>query len=116
MDSVPGTSKTVRAMDSNFEEVVSRWLEETEEEFSDGDVTEHDSVSELEVSDNDKEILDSENDATASRNANSNAIDYFGKNLSKWSSESFVSRSRTPKHNIIVQLSGLRPSAKLLGN
>lgn len=125
MDSQPGPSKTdfsktarvsetVRYGDANFEEKVLGWFEECDSDASDieKDVdedfayeSEHDTASEISA---DSESDDDE-DETSSQS-------YIGKNRFKWSANEVVpKRGRTLKHNIVVQLPGLKQKARALG-
>lgn len=130
-------TKTVRLGDDDYEETLLKWLEEAENQSDIDDcdeneclVSEHDSSSEIaedEIQETDenadqriqesevpnKAVLlekdDSDEDENETRN---NKKNYFGKNRYRWSSTEFAKTSRTPKHNIILQLPGLKQRAK----
>lgn len=121
-----GPSKRIRFTDADFEATGLRWLDEIESG------SDEDSVSEsvFEPSEHD---TDSEEDGDEATNLhqeqedefeNSNEEDqasripkqFYGKNRFKWSSQSFISRSRTQKHNIVLRLPTLRGSAAQLGH
>lgn len=118
-------AKRVKYGDSEYERTVMEWFDDIESEVSSSDGTdncengiesEHDTHSEIESCDD----IDLEESASENNDNNENGTDrnvqyYYGKNNFKWSSQPFVSRSRTKKHNIISHLPGLRGDAKNLG-
>ncbi|KAK9753793.1 hypothetical protein QE152_g1755 [Popillia japonica] len=129
--------KKIRTGDPDFEEVAMRWFEEVGDNSSDIDdcqsddceASEHDSDSNLSA-DERNDTLDSENsgeqmnesfintereseDQAENTNVTKSKKNYFCKNRFKWSSVAFQGRSRTRRHNIVLQLPGLRPSANL---
>ncbi|XP_050302765.1 piggyBac transposable element-derived protein 3-like [Anthonomus grandis grandis] len=129
----PGPSKKIRFCDTDFESTGLRWLDEIENEMltaieSDEDSasesiyepSEHDTDTEQEGEEeefaNTDEQEDSEDYEEPVNQASKKSRNFYGKNRFKWSSESFTSRSRTPKHNIVLRLPTLRGSASLLGH
>ncbi|KAK4887344.1 hypothetical protein RN001_003615 [Aquatica leii] len=126
MSDQPGPSKRIKFNDSNFEDTVMRWYNEIDEDASDvgsGDeniVSDHDSCSEegLSISGEiDAEEQELEDCIEEKKNKNSTAVNkspakvFYGKNKFKWKSEPDTPRRKTPKHNIIMHLPGLRGPA-----
>ncbi|KAK9709738.1 hypothetical protein QE152_g26422 [Popillia japonica] len=84
-------------------------------------MTEHDSNSDDEtneveldeiIEDEDPEENEMQKEGVR-ENISSVTKSYYGRSRYKLSSECFVTRSRTQKHNIVMQLPGLKPTAKL---
>lgn len=122
-----GPSKRIRYGDSNYEEQAFKWFDEfmsgsDKDSESEYEVSDHNSESEQECDQNDIEEMETMySDETESEDAEQTAVPggskhFYGKNRYKWSSESFVSRSRTQKHNIITRVPTLRGNAALLGD
>lgn len=115
MSNKPSTSKKVRFGDPDYESTLVNWYNEEDDigNFSDEDSVDESYCEESEhETDSEIEAEDSElpnNDSSEQNDEKS----FYGRNRYKWSTQSFVSRSRTQKHNIIVQIPGLRPSAAL---
>lgn len=119
MNSNVGTSKSVRSGDDKFEETVSKWFDECKSDESDIDndvdndfaiVSGHDTESENSESNDDE----SDNEVSNEQEKNTN---YFGKNSFKWSVNEVVPlRGRTLRHNIVLQLPGLKQVCRSLGN
>ncbi|KAK9737933.1 Transposase IS4 [Popillia japonica] len=89
-----------------------KWYEKVESEDSDIDEvsefdieSEHDTNSEFDASEDDES-----DDEVAT------VTNYYGRNPFKWVSEPLTQRSRTPRHNIVTHLPGLRGEARNIGN
>lgn len=97
----PGPSKKVRYGDDNFEGTVLEWLDEADSSASDEESDEefipsdHNSESEVELSEDDEEPILTETDSNY----------FYGKNRFKWSKSSPVPKNtRTLKHNIVIKV------------
>lgn len=129
MSDNPGPSKRVRYDDPDFERTFLKQSEECGDEYSDDEevdesyweMSEHDSNSDDEtneveldeiIQDEDPEENEMQKEGVR-ENVSSVTKSYYGRNRYKLSSECFVTRSRTQKHNIVRQLRGLKPTAKL---
>ncbi|KAK9720039.1 Transposase IS4 [Popillia japonica] len=107
------------AGDDKFEETVLKWFNECKSDESDIDVdvdndfaivSGHDTESENSESNDDE----SDNEVSNEQEKNTN---YFGKNDFKWSVNEVVPlRGRTLRHNIVLQLPGLKQVCRSLGN
>lgn len=128
MDLRPGTSKTVHPLDSNFESTILRWHNEEGSEGSDmedgDDLEEHEYRLSSESGDDDEQSLSNDEniDEEASEEAdqdNDNGIEkkyFYGKDRQKWAVNEPVRNVRTPQHNIVVTLPGLKGPARTLGD
>lgn len=108
-------SKRVRFGDRDFESVVTGWLDEIESDYSDIEEDEQDPTYQdsEESADEDLEALERNNDEQETNAPGKKA--YYGKNRYKWSACAPIRNVRTPKHNIISHLPGLKGQAKNLG-
>lgn len=113
MDSQPGPSrKRVRVTDSDFEQTVTQWYEESDDENwsekSDAEaiLSDHNSDSEQSAADS-----EGQENSEIEESLDGDVNEYFyGKNKFCWSRKPLASsRSRTPRQNIVIQLPGLRP-------
>ena len=114
-----GPSKRVRFGDSDYEETLTKWLDEECDSASDIDivledcmgVTDHDSNSECSVSegDEDEESCEMQPDSNHKTHV-------FGKNRYRWSTTEVRPSSKTRKSNIITRAQGLTEKAKMLGD
>lgn len=103
--------------DQNFESVMTQWLHDVEDiEDSDAEAgnvsdpdynSEHDTESELDIS-------SEESDQSVSNERNQKAL--YGRNRYMWSAEEPKRNVRTPAHNIIVHLPGLKVKALRIGH
>nr|CAI5849827.1 unnamed protein product [Callosobruchus analis]CAI5855842.1 unnamed protein product [Callosobruchus analis]CAI5859922.1 unnamed protein product [Callosobruchus analis]CAI5869836.1 unnamed protein product [Callosobruchus analis]CAI5870482.1 unnamed protein product [Callosobruchus analis] len=114
MDSRPGTSKqSVTYFDKDFEQLTLQWYEEANSDLSGNDEddqceeSEHDSASTISLSDEES----SEGGVEDLEGVESNNY-FYGKNRFKWAKKAPSRFVRTPQHNIIVQLPGLRGEAR----
>ena len=106
----PSRQRTLCAAESDFQEKLEELIDEV---FYDSDndpdfeiLSDHDTDSEEE--DDEKEEVTIENDGSAGF--------FYGKNKCfKWRKQQPPNNVRTRQHNIVVQLPGLRPKAKSLG-
>ncbi|XP_030753898.1 piggyBac transposable element-derived protein 4-like [Sitophilus oryzae] len=122
MDSLPGTSASVRYSDENYGKQLLNWYNEIDSDDSDRETeldpneieeSVHDTESEQEdesediehnknESDNEEELDESEEDEISSNY-------FYGKDRYKWSKEPAVSKNtRTMKHNIVTKLPGIK--------
>ncbi|KAK9708151.1 hypothetical protein QE152_g27377 [Popillia japonica] len=121
MSDYPTSSKRVPYADENSDD------DNVNEDYF--EVSERDSVSEAEAHSEDERIeeIQSGNEKSSAESikemqtdsgensegsTNKSTISY-GKSRYQWSSKTFISRTRTQKYNIIVQLPGVRPSVNL---
>lgn len=126
--SKPGTSKQVNVLDSNFDEIVMKWYDsdnsDVEPEENEYIVSEHESASEQEVSDDDSNYkpcdetqkMDVSSGDSDGENSSNDELDsyhvgnrneekvkkyYYGKNRFKWSTKEPTRNIRTLAHNIV---------------
>ncbi|VEN50428.1 unnamed protein product, partial [Callosobruchus maculatus] len=105
--------------DSDFEEGprVSAGLEDSDSDLSDAESehTDHDTDSEQEFSDGDniQDNLDDAMSGDVSNQETSSSSYFYGKSRYKWSRDPPTRDRRTPAHNIVTHLPGLRGSARL---
>lgn len=119
MNSKAGPSKSVRAGDDDFEETVLKWFNECESDESDIDNDVDDDFAIESGHDTESESSESSDDKSdnAVPNGRENNQNYFGKNRFKWSVREVVPlRGRTLRHNIVLQLPGLKQVCRSLGN
>nr|CAI5845241.1 unnamed protein product [Callosobruchus analis] len=116
------TDKELEAIilnDSDFEEGprVSAGLEDSDSDLSDAESehTDHDTDSEQEFSDGDniQDNLDDAMSGDVSNQETSSSSYFYGKSRYKWSRDPPTRDRRTPAHNIVTHLPGLRGSARL---
>lgn len=103
----------VSASDPNFNHVITQWLEDIGSDVSDIDEpysplqSDHDTRSIISSKDSDSNSTESED------NSGSDVPRYFsGRNKFKWSSSAPARNVRTPTHNIVLKVPGLRGIAK----
>nr|CAI5861519.1 unnamed protein product [Callosobruchus analis] len=105
--------------DGDFEEGprVSAGLEDSDSDLSDAESehTDHDTDSEQEFSDGDniQDNLDDAMSGDVSNQETSSSSYFYGKSRYKWSRDPPTRDRRTPAHNIVTHLPGLRGSARL---
>nr|CAH7725072.1 unnamed protein product [Callosobruchus chinensis] len=121
MGSKAGPSKSVSYFDDNFEETLMNWFNECNSDESDIDNDVDDDIfiqSEHETESEQSECSGDENDVpdTESEANDQQQQYYFGKNRFKWSASAIVpTRGRTLRHNIVLQLPGLKQVSRKLG-
>nr|CAI5863206.1 unnamed protein product [Callosobruchus analis] len=114
-----GSSSDIILNDSDFEEGprVSAGLEDSDSDLSDAESehTDHDTDSEQEFSDGDniQDNLDDAMSGDVSNQETSSSSYFYGKSRYKWSRDPPTRDRRTPAHNIVTHLPGLRGSARL---
>lgn len=134
--------KCVRVGDPGYNETISKWLNEIGSDFSDVSTgsdeylpgSEHNSGSEISCDEFENTSVNNRDECTLQdcQEKNSEDIDqqcsqhsgqvsehskvksYYGKNRYKWCCEPATKNVRTPKHNIISHLPGLKGPAKSL--
>ncbi|XP_050309025.1 uncharacterized protein LOC126745295 [Anthonomus grandis grandis] len=131
MDPKPSCSKSVSVADANYEDQLLKWYNETDSECSDLEQdcdedfvleSDHETDSEEDGSESEEKTMETQDmEITETEDSEDEEItktvrqkvskSFYGKNRFKWAKEPLVSRSRTQKHNIIIQLPGIRPKA-----
>lgn len=118
MSSKAGPSKSVSILDDNFEETLTKWYNECNSDESDIEnepdvdfVIESEHETDSEQSENSEDEIDN-----FEHTERQNSQSYFGKNRFKWSANEVVPRrGRTLRHNIVLQLPGLKQASRALG-
>lgn len=128
------SSKKVTFGDDDFEKTLLKWHEEIESKFSDKSDSDSDFIQdddgntdselESEINGNDAHqngndehgrfVDEVENQADTNENPRTEKA-YYGKNKYKWSSQPPSRNVRTPSHNIVAHLPGLKGPAQNLG-
>ncbi|KAJ8888134.1 hypothetical protein PR048_007621 [Dryococelus australis] len=116
MDHNSGVRKIICPDDSNFEAITSRWLQEVDEEDCSDDNCDEDVAVHSDHSTPEQDEVNTINNVSDNKDSTScqtqhSVQNYYGKNTCQWAANPFTSRTRTQKHNIIMQLPGLRGPA-----
>ncbi|KAK4875838.1 hypothetical protein RN001_012260 [Aquatica leii] len=134
MSQLPSTSKKFRLGNKGYEETFEQWFNEVDDASDEDEAEEnfavysnHDTDSEQSISEVEDNLkitdldLEQDSDKGTERNSESNDIEehksknyYYGKNRYKWAANTpFKKNSRTPSHNIVLHLPGVRAAGKI---